>query len=432
MKVGADVRADILDSLAQGDHIGRVSVSRALVGLLLLHLYALGKAWYTRDAQASRGTVADVVILVANPIAHGARLATAVRRAATRAGLSVTTIADGRIAGPGLKVDVHFPGIGVRSVLSLADIPGLRWGWSVFRGAESWPAQVSKNRWVRAYLVLAQTLRYRAAFDQVGDLPATVCHVADFDRAAYSRPWCWAVKAHGGTLCTLVHGSPSEATYVPFIAPWVLVWGDIQKRFVQRAGAIPVVVGRPEIPSAVRGRGAPTAVVCHSMEDLSEAEVDRLQRAIQDLRASGYRITLKPHPRSVGVQLKGRGWPRVALLSDALAMDGQPLLSLLGNDDVVVTITSTAAADAIALGLAAFVLGDSDRRLSCDLEAIRTWNGGRSVIDSVRPDSSLFSLRDALVAGTGGDAEILMGRVLRELVGRARTKAAGRSTEPNS
>lgn len=406
------LRDEVVDSLRQGDH-GGMSASRAFVGILMLHLHGVLRSLRGGWIPDSCALPAGIVLVVANPVQHGARFALAVIESAADADVRVATVADRRLADRSLGVDLDFPGIGVRSMAQVADVQGLRWAWRVVRCASHRAPWLPRRLVVRTYLVLAQALRYRVASMIVAGLPATCGHVVDFDRHTYARPWSWAVQQARRTLTTLVHGSPSVATYLPFIASHVLVWGDVQRAFVERASARATIVGRPEITIAARRTGPPTCVVCHSMEDLSDSEVGRLVETLGTIRSQGFSLILKPHPKSRGGLIVGRGWLEVASCVGSFADAQVPLFSLLGHGDVLVTITSTSAVDAMSAGIPALVLSDAGRPLSCDLQVIRDWT--ISVADGSRPvvDVDLTATRARLVAAVGDEAGLMMGVALR-------------------
>jgi hypothetical protein len=402
------LRDEIVDSLRQGDHRGTVSTLRAAVGLVALHVRAVLPA-----AREPRPPAGQLVLVVANPVGHGAELAAAARRAATDAGLTVVTVADRRLAAPALRVDSDFPGLGVRSITRVVRLRSLAWAWTVLAHRDAWPGARTENPVVHAYLVLAQAVRYRVADERVRDDGGACAYLVDFDRHAFGRPWCWAVVQHGRPLATLVHGSPSAATYLPFVAEHVLVWGDVQRDFVARAGADPVVVGRPELGDAVPPSAVRRCIVCHSMEDLTQTETERLGAELARLRAQGYVPVLKAHPRNVGARLQGAGWAIVERATDARLDPRAQLQDVLGADDVVLAVTSTAAVDALALGVTALVLSDADRPVSCDLEAIREWS---TPAESGRASAEVEGLRGSIVAATGAEAALRLGRALRDLV----------------
>lgn len=423
MQVSFALRDEVVDSLRHGDH-GGMSAPRALVGIVLLHLHGVLRSFRGGWRPNQLFRPAGIVLVVANPVQHGARFALAVIESAASADVRIATVADGRLADRSLVVDLDFPGIGVRSMIRVADVRGLRWAWRVvLRGSQA-AVWLPRRRLVRTYLVLAQALRYRVATMTVAGLPASCGHVVDYDRNTYARPWGWAVQRAGHTLTTLVHGSPSVATYLPLIASHVLVWGDVQRAFVEGASARATVVGRPEIMMVARRSERPTCFVCHSMEDLSDREVSRLVKTLERLRSEGYSLVLKPHPKSRAGGIIGRGWSEVAGFVGSSADAQAPLFSLLGLGDVIVTITSTSAVDALCAGIPALVLSDTGRPLSCDLEVIRDWTA--ALADGVQSlaDVDLTATRAQLVTAVGDEAGLMMGRALVRLLDDVRRRPA--------
>ncbi|MBC7594103.1 MAG: hypothetical protein H7288_09220 [Kineosporiaceae bacterium] len=155
-----------------------------------------------------------MVFVVSNPVAHGARLAKAVQK--WTAGSAVLTVADARFADPSLQIDAGFPGISARSLAPISSLRNLAFALHLRRRLPSGELlRGSSNCFYREYLFVAQAIRYRTLFSEVGNLSPSTVALADFDRAAYSRPWIWAAESAGLVTAMLVHGSPTVANYVP-------------------------------------------------------------------------------------------------------------------------------------------------------------------------------------------------------------------------
>lgn len=363
---------ELLDSLRLGDHLGLSRPwLRAVVGLLLLHVHAaVGSVRRPGGARQPEQQPAAVHLVVANPVRHGAVLAAGAVAAARSHGVPLRVLADRRLADPGLFVDEGFPSVAVRSVPTAARLGRLVRAWRQVARVRTWPEELRRLPLAyRVYLLLAQSLRYDHALTTG---PATAV-VTDFDRAAYGRPLLWAARARGTTTATLVHGTPSAATYLPLVAEQVLVWGSVQARFfAEHAPAAHVtVIGRPDLePLGPQRRGPSLLVLCHSMEDLSATEVARMGALAARAQEDGTRVVLRPHPRDPGLR-SGRGWDALASSADELSLGTARLVDLLGPEDVVVVATSTSAVDALALGVRTVVVADPGRALPSDLAAIR-------------------------------------------------------------
>lgn len=362
-----ELAQEIADSLRIGDH-ARLSRQgmRGWLGLGLIHLaVALPRK---RKVQVP----ADVLLVVANPVAHGARLAKAIQ--ASLSGVRVSVVADCRLADPSLNVGLTFPSLAVRSAPQIVTARRLHRAWSLRRLLDQWPAHLRDlASTYRLYVYLVQAMRYDAAMDEIARSNAAFGVVTDFDRDAYARPWSWSSVERGVPLVTLVHGTPTSSNYLPLLAQDVLVWGPTQSVwFLSRADGVTThIVGRPEIDRRIPWAGpVRRAIVCHSAEDLSDDEMARVSLFLDAMSRLAVHSIVRLHPSSDGIHL-GRGWSTVTGRADEVVQTRTPLVTSLDDGDLVMVVTSSAAVDAVAVGVPAVVLADAQRDLPCDLELLR-------------------------------------------------------------
>lgn len=412
---------EIAASSAVGDHeyLSRPAL-RAVYGFVQLLLHAAVKSRVTAEL-----TVAprNVVFVVANPVAHGARLARAVRGAV--GANEIVTVADSRFAESELIIDYSFPGVSPISLRNTVTVRGLMRGVQLRRMLPSSAVLTgSTSRGYREYLFLAQSIRYFACIATLSDVPRTAVVLTDFDRSAYARPWVWAAKAAGLASATLMHGSPNAQNYIPVLANHAFVWGDVQKNWVARMSPQTAVdiIGRPDLSDAGVGPLAPIqqVIVCHSREVLTDSETSGLIAFLSEARASGAVISLRVHPTSAGTDFTG-GWANVAAVCDQQSIGRGSLIDALTQNDLVVCVTSTSAVDALVIGVPAVVIADPSRALPADLEAIRVLTP--KLLEALRPAqvqpsnavSLIQQLRVSLVADTGAAASVNLGSALAAL-----------------
>lgn len=231
---------EVLASLTHGDHL---RPSRPLLrGILGLGVLAAGIA--RASCIVPLGEV-RLLHVVANPVAHGGRLAESVSDAFAE--FSSARVADGRHSA--IAVDVSMPGLAARSMLAIVNRRSLASAWRLRRAADRRMVRVlSPSRLYAEYLFLAQTVRYDVIGSSMAASPSVGLVLSDFDRAAYARPWVWSAKQRGVATVTMVHGSPNE-NYVPVIADTVMVWGQVQADWfaVHSPGTHVEIVGRPDM-----------------------------------------------------------------------------------------------------------------------------------------------------------------------------------------
>nr|WP_196250722.1 glycoside hydrolase family 99-like domain-containing protein [Cellulomonas sp. JZ18] len=335
---------------------------------------------------------ADWLFAAANPVAHGAGLVRAVVAATRASGPRLAVAADARLAD-GVAVDLDLPGIGVRSVWRHA-----RWRDLVAAVRASTVRDPRFGRLAWAYLVAAQTARYRVVDEALCAWRGRPALLVDYDRHAYTRPVVAAARRRGWRVVTLVHGSPSRQTYLPVLADHVLVWGGAQRDFFahHQPAVGTTVVGRVDVDGEPSGRrqGRRHVVLCSSLERLTPTETDRLLAHVEASAADGAVCVLRAHPRGGE---PGDGWDRLATAVERVETARGPLVEAVGEGDEVVVVTSTAAVDALLAGCDVHVLADHDRPLPADLAAIRD---ARTTGDAVDADT----LRRRVVAAVGDDA----------------------------
>lgn len=415
---GASVlAAEIAESCAIGDH---TTLSRpALRGIVGFGALFVGAVRNLRSS-AAPSVVSDTMLIAANPVAHGARLVTAVRESL---GESVQVVADTRFAA--VEVDRHFPGVSMVSLARETSWRSLRYAFAARRNlprGTSIPG--AKSRLYAEYLFIAQAIRYSLAADAVANVPPRVLVLSDFDRAAYSRPWIWASRQAGLATATLVHGSPNAENYLPFAAEHVFVWGTVQASWVSRNSPQTSVsiVGRADMSSepAAPG-GVARAIVCHSKELLSAGEASRLCQVLIALTAQGKQPVLRLHPSAIASELDER-WASVAALCQVVNVGSESLTAHLRADDVVLSVASSSVIDAIAMGVRGVVISDDARPLPADLEAVRL-DSGKQVADILAGYEARSSTRDLaqrLVCAQGSAA----GDLLCDAVSAVRRQSA--------
>lgn len=386
--------AAIVDSLAHGDHIGLDR--QRLRGALGMTALVLGCLTTQGEVRRSR-----MLFVVANPVAHGARLASAVMRALPS---DATIVTDHRLADPSVAAGEHFPSLAARSLIRVVTPARLREALRLRRARSALPR--AGSRLYAEYLFLAQAVRFAAARDLLTEGGAEAV-VADFDRAPYSSPLVHAAKELGVVTVTLVHGMPNRANYLPVLADHVLAWGEVQRSWFHEHGVDAAIhlVGRPDVPDEPsRGAGAPRLIVSQSAEDLSDAELTRILDRVRTAADGGLATVLRLHP-SVSADALDQRWRRVAEAVELTIVGRGALSDDIGAGDVVAVIESSSAMDAIAGGARVEVLADAERVLPADLEAlVRARDSGQEV-----PRSAL------LVAG-GQKAIERIAAVLRGLL----------------
>ncbi|TFD79133.1 hypothetical protein E3T54_05500 [Cryobacterium sp. Sr8] len=314
----------------------------------------------------------EVLFIVANPVAHGARLAQSVTRGVRSSTLSL--VADARFSDPALAVDFAFPGISARSLKATVTVRRLRFAVAARRALPRGVGLRGSANWLyREYIFAAQAVRYAATHAAVSKLAPTTILLTDFDRSAYCRPWIWAAKRAGMATATLMHGSPNELNYIPVLADNALVWGQAQESWLAQRSpdTSTMIIGRPDL-SSTRLTTAPAerVVLCHSREALTPRETQAVGAQLRAFKSRGLTICLRFHPTSAKEDL-GPGWHAIAGMADEVVPGRGSFAASLRGSDIVVCVASSAAIESVALGIPTIVLAGADRSLPADLEAIR-------------------------------------------------------------
>jgi hypothetical protein len=401
---------EVLESCAVGDHtFHSLPGLRAVRGFQQLIWSALFR---TKAATACTLPSSQVVLVAANPVAHGARLVASIRNSVRSSSFSV--MADARLGAQGLLIEHSFPGISAKSLVGF--VSGQRLAFALklrLKIQRGTPLLGSKNRFYREYLFAAQAVRYAACSEAVTKMSQVTVLVTDYDRSAYARPWVWAANSIGMKTVTMMHGSPNEANYVPVLARHSLVWGAVQKQWIEhRSPGIEVqVVGRPDLQSARLSRSStsPHVVLCHSRERLSLSETESLITNLSRFRNDGHSITLRLHPSAIAADLDDR-WKRVASLAQDIVVSRGSFVSSLSSSDLVVCVASSSAVEAIAAGVPAVVIADDSRSLPSDLEAIRS--SSREVLRE-------FAAQDGVTVASTPHLDTLASQILEATGARA-------------
>lgn len=366
MTPGRSLALEVADSCALGDH---TTITRpALRGLVGLGALVVGSI-FRKPGSPAAPDKRDIVLVSANPVAHGARLVESVRAALLD---SVRVVADSRFAT--VEVQQHFPGVSMASLSREISLAELRAAFALRRKL---PRQTvipgSRSRVYGEYLFIAQAARYSLALKAVAGLPHNSLVLTDFDRAAYSRAWIWAASQAGLPTATLVHGSPNSQNYLPILAESVFAWGEVQAKWLAEVSPDTAVwiVGRPELSAEPISRASPgRAIICHSRETLSEFETAQLHDVLLALRSEDRELTLRLHP-SARVDDLDAQWSSIAALCDRVTVGSDSLIENLSADDILLSVASSSVVDAIAMGVRGLVVSDADRSLPVDLEAVR-------------------------------------------------------------
>ena len=413
-EISRSLAVEVLESCAVGDHTFlSLPWLRAARGFQQLVMSVF---------QGSRPTghhampASEILLVAANPVAHGAKLVATLRKCVLSSTFSV--VADARLGAEGLSIDHSFPGVSASSLASSVTATRLIFAIKLRSKLPRGSVLVgSRSRLYREYLFIAQSMRYAACKDAVAALLPTTVLVTDYDRHTYCRPWVWAANAAGISTVTLIHGSPNEANYIPVLAQYALVWGAVQKKWIEErsTGTQVFVVGRPDLENdrVVLPSRASRVVMCHSREELSLDESKSLLAQLVKFRNQGYLITLRLHPSATRNDLDAR-WRAVADLADDIVISRDSLVASLGRSDIVVCVLSSSAVEAIAVGVPAIVVADASRNLPSDLSAIR--DASPDLLREIEAGPSSFSgldyLASQILEATGDSAGVLLDQAL--------------------
>lgn len=368
---------EIARSLTGGDHVGTNRNRVLSLAVLLLLLVSPRAVRLPAFADALRELNGAAVLVLANPVAHGRRLAESVLPALPSGS---TIVCDTRLSEE-MATDtpsIDFPAFGIRSLWGWNSWPGLLRAIRRYRSMSGSWAHLGLDAWPFSYrlrIFLTQSIRFDAARAVLDVDAGPRLFVADFDRSSYCWPIVAAASRAALGTATLVHGSPNATAYVPVIADNVLVWGPAQATWFGELSPHASVheVGRPDLmkPNDVAVGQAASLVICHSLETLSEEEIHELLDWQNLLAGVGVRTTVRLHPSVAVRQGLDSSW-RSALRSDAELVSGRerPFGQDLAAASLVAVVSSTAAVDALVGGVPVIVVADENRGLPCDLRAI--------------------------------------------------------------
>lgn len=400
-------------SCRQGDHldVDKRSV-RAVLGFLLVFLGVF------RRPQSIK-TNAPVLLIVANCVAHGRRLAEALERSIPP-NLPFHVLRDERLSTLATTRGLNAPGLAPRSVWRLASVTRLAFylRLRLYIGRRLHP--YTSSPYYNEYIFLAQVLRFSAARASVSSDTRLI--VTDFDRSAYSWPWVWAGARLGVPVITAVHGTPNERSYLPVLSETVLAWGSVQEAwFKSRCPGVRIeVVGRPDLHSRVAApRHVARVIICHSREDLTHFETRQLIDLAIQARAAGLYCVVRLHPSSSTTI--GRGWRDVAAHCRVEPPNHTPLSVSLQPGDLVVGVLTTALVESLISGHLVLAVVDPTRLLPPDVAAIgelaTLFGFERTQHPRVRSEyaDALSSIAGSLVDATGDASQERIRTILQRL-----------------
>lgn len=412
---------EIHASLSQGDHLRHGhQILRALIsvaGLIVAPLFP------RHELKVPRGDTA-VALIIANPVAHGSRFARSVKAALEP--IQANIVADGRLADNELAgAIIDFPALTVKSLIGVMSLCDLRDAVSLrlrFRKGLHKPPGV--NLLYYEVLVLMQSIRYSLAQRFVHGCSGDLIFLADFDRAAFSRPLMWHANRTGRTTATLIHGTPNE-NYLAPLASNLLVWGESQSNWFSTHAPLcrTYVVGRPDFDGIIEVDDVKRIQIVHSMESLTPQEMGSLRLVCDRARQADLTLTLRLHPLASPNDL-GSDWSRA--VGKAHFEDGRTSFKdSLQPGDIVVGVTSTAIVDALTIGVPALTVADDSRHLPCDLSLLRdeqkraasmSSNGCPAWTEWTEVASVATQARGQIVAAIGVESGIKIRNAVRSLV----------------
>jgi hypothetical protein len=410
-----ELASEIIESLGQGDHVRHDKQRlRALCSLLVL---VIAPVWSIRHRYSLPTALEGVVLVVANPVAHGSRLARSVMDAL--APLPVSLVLDSRLSDPEIAGKaVNFPGVTVRSLIGFVRVRDLLEALELrlFCSLKHAGPPGMSRLYLEA-LFFIQAIRYSCARSLVESQAGVRVWLSDFDRASFARPLIWHASSRGWCTATLVHGTPNE-NYVPPVAANVFVWGEAQRDwFAARAQSCVIsVVGRPEFQHVLVPEEPRRLRIVHSLEKLSALEEAALRTICAEGQELGLHLSLRLHPSASDDELDPC-WQRA--VGDIRREDRRKAFhETLHTNDVVVGVLSTALVDALTLGIPALTIADSSRTLPCDLEVLRQYPSLDS-LGLAATINDVTGIRDSIIAAIGEDAGIRIRTLMHELLASA-------------
>lgn len=165
-----------------------------------------------------------------------------------------------------------------------------------------------------------------------------------------------AVRLRSGVDAFVVHSSAERDAFVPLVDRWSPGTRVVLGRLPFLPAAVPAAVGRVPGVRVVRVVFAPQALV-----PADRADRLRVLDALADVAASGVEVVVKLRGRAGERQTHDERWPYDRLATSAhraLRFETGPLSAWLVPGSALVTVTSTAALEALAGGFPAIVLDD--------------------------------------------------------------------------
>lgn len=364
MRVSIDAK-EVVDSLHPGDGvIRRWPVIYGLLGCCLLVIASMKRP--------KMPPLSKIMVLISNPVAHGAVQAEIIMSAIPEPRYSV--VADSTHSSLTTDAQVNFPTTSPKSLIAFgvgsALIKALRIRMKVDLSTVS---ELSGSRVYKEYLVLAQCVRYVLA-EQIWSMnPQVKLVVTDFDRHIYVRPLLDIARNNGISTVTTFHGSPSENTYLPIRAETAFAWGNVQEQWLAKVAPEThvCVIGRPVFSrKTYTNSAAPRLIVLNSLEILSTHEADKLVSLIAAHKAKNHQTLVRLHPKCRTRDIQQPTWGRVLdAVDDVVHTDGD-LSLFLSQDDVVSGVVSTGMIDALMLNVQVVGAADILRTLPVDLRYI--------------------------------------------------------------
>jgi hypothetical protein len=396
-------------SLEVGDH--RVPERRALWAGLAFAVATSSALVHFRKPDYRSG-IASTVVYVSNPTGHGIRFV----------GATVSALDDGhveiwcdeRLDQGVLGTKKDFPSIAPRSIARHIGWRHLRLLAPNFgRGGDVLDVGTEYSRLYWRYLLFAQRVRYALAIEHMSNSEVKIL-LADMDRNSGCAPVVMAAKHLGITTATLVHGCPSRH-YLPILSDHVLAWSTVQRDWFKDSGVSCDIhiVGRPDISFPTETSTGGRIVFAHSREVLTDHEMHRLQALLIQAGKLGKTRSLRLHPQARSFASEGN-WTEMSFDNIEIADGG---LAWLTDCELLVTVSSTTAIDALSFGVPCMVVADPDRELPCELEHLRVMTDQSGSANNLThaSDTYIANARAAILPLIGVDAAMRLSDVISQI-----------------